>query len=92
LYEVQIENATATPLMVSEIGAFEGQPPMVTRVEPGKTLLSAWRRPRQNHPEERATVQARDEAGTVVFCHPYSDADIRAMKYHITITSGTLNC
>jgi hypothetical protein len=92
LYEVQIENATAAVLVVSEIDAFPSGKPMVSRVDPGKVLLSAWRRPREGRSNERAVVRAENETGEVVFCQPYTFADIKRLKHRITIRGGELGC
>ena len=92
LYSVEIENATPTVLVVSEIQVLPSASPMVTRIAPGKTVLSGWRRPREGRPEERATVRAENEAGTLVFCQTYTYADMKRMRQHITIAAGTLAC
>ena len=92
LYEVQIENATAAVLVVSEIDAFPSRKPMVSRVDPGKVLLSAWRRPREGRSNERAVIRAENETGELLFCQPYTFADIKRLKHRITIRGGEIGC
>jgi hypothetical protein len=92
LYEVQIENATAAVLVVTEMDAFPSGKPMVSRVDPGKVLLSAWRRPREGRSNERALVRAENETGELLFCQRYTFADIKRLKHRITIHPHEIAC
>lgn len=92
LYEVQIENGTSAVLVVSEIDVIPSAKPMVTRISPGKTLLSAWRRPRRTQPNERSVVRAENEAGQVVFCRSLTYADVTRLNHRITILAGDIAC
>ena len=92
LYEVQIENATPSVIVVTEVDVIPSAKPMVTRLMPGKTLLSAWRRPRQGRPGERAVVRAENEAGLLVFCQRLTYDDVQRLEHRITIVAGSLSC
>lgn len=92
LYEVQIENATPSVVVVSEVDVIPSAKPMVTRLIPGKILLSVWRRPRQGRPDERAVVRAENEAGVLVFCQRVTYADVQRLKHRITIVAGSVSC
>lgn len=91
---VFLHNRTDVLVYVYELAADGSQGTPARQVAPGETLRNQWLtpRPESRSPTGTRTVEAKDEAGNVVFCRTYTYAELERGGWNIDIRRDTQGC